>query len=1278
MLKIGICSSIKVSNTTSSSYHSPSSSTVLVGNGGLSNQQNYYQNEGGSVNQISSPTDQQQGSQISSSASTSSASLMNGTSMNSSASGYMSNNILLLSSASSIASSETSIGSTLSIGAGTSQIGLQYNSLSSNLPPSHLTSNTIITTNYMMANQILFNCLCFHPRAPVLYAAIRNEIHFYDIITQSIFGKLFIDQNEIIKHIITLVGNNQTPTYLLVFTAVGIIYLFDPETHKLQTIVHQLKVDDNRPITCKVASHCKPAVYFSKVNSNDIVVADFVNKVSNQPFKLKGHKKPISALAHHPNRPFLASASTDGHLKLWDIRTNVVMPFSNLEEFPSYENSRNIEHSANYFLVFEPTGKYLVMTGSSGLTLVYGETSVTPSQEIIASGFICKGQNILSIVHHPQLPLLFVLSSNPAGYEEISTWEVNYHSKIVVPSSMIPPCIPDINDSLSYLSKSSKPLTVPKLNATSIIFHPTKNYLTLQLEASPNISASLSPLPPYINSQPFSSIRHINQNIYSINSYDYLNHSFPLVSKVNVPMGFFFEPEQTFNYPAEITFFDGTHVKSYLPLNGITRKLIEQPIIATSNEEICKPKKFLFNTEFQLFALIYDSFSLAAQAQLGKYLLMDLNGSVNQQGDGVDCVFLGNNQQILILGLDGKLAKVATLSKQGVSSFKNHNLLPKVTSVHSTPLFGNKVVLYFSQEKNCIYFSKNINQQHDPSTKDQYSVDVTGDQLLLQPNEKVFQVEWQSDPRSSQHVCAILTNQRILITNSRLKIINQISTPPEHSITSSLYFHSIIWLEWTLLYTTPTHLMYMTLQNNQPVRPISTLSQSPIILSTILPDRMLFGYQGPQVPGKNETSIRCQAIGILECLIMGLLSLPPFIQYEKKYLSTCLQNIVSKLDFNRISRIVLDKLREKSFTDLAYSLANEMKSSQSKQSSLDKFRMAWISKQYDDANRHLSSEFNRMNSLKTLNETEKRQFLKLKENMRDFGRECMNAGHYNLAKDCFSKLGEYIYLLQISILLNDKDSVYQIKKEAEQNNDQVLISACDKYLLKQKPGTNKVNPPVNKILPWEPTKTINVSVKVGLDYLSPINLNSIQRYYPISLQFSGAAPSLNNTRHKLRSPDEKWPPQDFKHSVALSPPRTLMSLVANRLSTKSHMSSTQTLRRSPSAENLIKSPKLDYKDVANQDFDFDSDVSEDDSDSGAAADVDSETEEDLLIVQKTIESQLKEIQIDDDQSQDISNNNIDSDLESTTSSKSLNNNSDNNSENNINNNNVSNNNSPTS
>lgn len=60
------------------------------------------------------------------------------------------------------------------------------------------------------------------------------------------------------------------------------------------------------------------------------------------------------------------------------------MSFLNFEEFSSYENTRNIEHSNHYFLVFEPTGKYLVMTGSSGLTLVYGDLTSQNPQEVIA------------------------------------------------------------------------------------------------------------------------------------------------------------------------------------------------------------------------------------------------------------------------------------------------------------------------------------------------------------------------------------------------------------------------------------------------------------------------------------------------------------------------------------------------------------------------------------------------------------------------------------------------------------------------------------------------------------------------------------------------------------------------------------------------------------------------------------------------------------------------------------------------------------------------------
>eukprot|EP01132_Coremiostelium_polycephalum_P011330 gene11330-13872_t len=1238
MLKIGICSSVKISNSGSSSYHSPSASNISRAR-----------------------SDGTDGIQILS-ASTQAAVGSPQTSIELQAPS------ITLSAAAAISSSD-SVNSTISIGSGSS-IGMMVGGSggggggnsggnssggmsqgssqsgsgvfingssdhhngtgggSSNGYVGGSGGNGGIGSNGIQNYQSTFNCLTFHTTSNIIYAAIRNEIYFYDLLTQSVVGKLLIDSNETVNHLMILVHNNMR--LLLAFTDIGLLYLWDSDTHKLLNIVHQLKAFDVRPITCKVSAPNRPLVFFSKSNSKDIVVVDFHNKGTMQ-YKLKGHKKPISSLAHHPSKPILASCSNDGSLKIWEY-TRSQMPALNLEDFSSHESSRYIEHSNNFFLSFEPTvGKYMIMTGSSGLTLVYGDLTQNP-QDIIANGFVCKGHTILSLVHHPHLPVFFILSINQNGVEELSSWEINYQMKSISPSSIIPTFIPDTNNSLNYLSKYSKPLIIPRLLPTGIIIHPTKNYLTFQWEANASTIQQLQQLQQQNINNSFSSIRHINQFIYSINSYDHLNNSFPLVSTVPLPMGFFFQPENTFNYPAEIMFFDGTFVKSYMPLNGVTKKLIDQPIILSNSDEICRSKKFLYNTEYQLFTLIYDFYSPTNQALLSKYLVMDIGGSINQQGDGIDAVLIGSSQ-ILVLGFDGKLAKVASITNQGISAFKNHTLSPKVTSVHQTPLADGKVVLYFSQEKHCILFSKNINPNEN---RDNYGVDTTCQygRLHLFNNEKVFKVEWQSDPKSSQHICAILTDMRIIITNSKLNVINQISVPPSHKANSA-YFQSIFWVEWTLLYTTSTHLMYMTLQNNLQPRPISSLCISPIVLSTVLPDRIIFGYQGQQVPGKIETSIRAQSIGLLEPLIIGILSLPSFINYDKKYIATFLQNIVSKFDYSRISKFVLDKLKEKSFTDLAYSLSNQMKICQSKLSSLEKFRLAWSSKQYVEANKHLTEEYNRLTqsgSNKSSSESEKRLATKLKENMRDFGRECMNAGHYQLARECFTKLGEYVYLLQISILLNDRDAIIALKKEAEAKGETVLIASCEKFLNK-KPVQHKVNPPVIKILPWQPTPNINLSIKVGNDYLSPINLNSIQRYFPITGAFSGAAPSLNGTRHKLRAPDEHWPPEDYKHSVALSPPRTLMSLVANKLSTKSHISSTQTLRRSPSAENMTKLKDFPFKGVggtgASQDYDEDSGS---DSESGADADVDSETEEDLLIVSKTIENQLKEIQVDPEES----------------------------------------------
>eukprot|EP01133_Synstelium_polycarpum_P011539 gene11539-13471_t len=1117
MLKIGVCSSIRISNSQSTSYHSASASTVhRVGDGNDAQSMVV----GGSM--MLSATD---GSLPMT------ASGMSSIGSNSSSNG----------GSNLIESSSISVGSS-------SGITLQFTPAT---PAPPITQSSADSTPAHSAPVPLFSSVAFHPTAPLAYVAVGNEIYC------NIHMKM-----------------------LLGFTDEGLMYLWDTDTHKLLTIVHPLKQFDTRPMTCRVISPSRAIIFFAKKNSKDIV----------------------------------ASVSMDGALKIWETRSQIA--HLNLEDFTSYENSRNIDHSTNFFLAFEATqGKYMVMTGSSGLTLVYGDISSTAPTEIIANGFICRGNTILAVTHHPQLPVFFVLSVASSGIEELSAWEVNYQMKAVIPSLQVPTFVPGASDTMAFLAKYAKPLTPPRLVPTGFSFHPTRNYLTFDWELQ---SGSLA------------SLRHINQFIYSLNMPGGTG-SAPLVSTVPLPLGFFLNPDATFNYPPEITFFDGTFVKAYVPLNGVTRKVLNNPVIANTPDELTRPKSFNFNTEHQLTTLIYDSYSIPTQTPLCKYMIVDVTGAISQQGDGIDAVMLAT--QILIVGLDGRLAKVAQVTNQGISSFKSHALAPKIAAVFKTPLNDARVVQYYSAERNAIYFSRNISGV--PADRDNYAVDQNTS-LELHRDETVHRVEWQTDPRAGVSVCAIMTDMRIIITSATMSIITQIQVPPSQRATQR-HFGSIFWLEWTLFYTTPTHLMYMTLQNNLAPRPLSSLSMAPIALSTVLPDRIVYGFQGAAVPGRRETAMLCQAVGLLEPLILGLLTLPPSFTslpgYDKKSISHYLQNLVSKFDYTRISKFVLDKLREKGFVDLSYSLANKMRPCQSKMSSQDKFRMAWASKQYEDAHRHMNDEFARHAATKTPTDADRQLLNKLKDQSREFARECINAGYLQIARDCFIRLGESIYLLQISILLGDRDAVNVLRKEAVSKNDLFLVAACDRYLTKKAEEPPKVNPPVVKVLPWAPTPSISAGVKLGNDYLSQINLNSIQRYFPIVGPFSNTASSHGTTRHKLRAPDEQWPPEDYKHSVALSPPRTLMSLVANKLSTKTHMSSTQTLRRSPSAENISAKVK-DYvgKSGASADIDFEDFDSDTDSDSGAnATDIDSDTEAELNLVRQSIEEHIKSVQIEDDQ-----------------------------------------------
>ncbi|EFA86517.1 WD40 repeat-containing protein [Heterostelium album PN500] len=1199
MLKIGVCSNIKISNTQSAAYHSIVSSTVIKITENDHHHHHHHQNGSvanpsitlnGGAQQLSSSSSSDQTSfspQLSNSgvyhhvsthqSSPSSGGIIvvpSGSGSDSTGGSGSGSGSGTGGSGSSATSNSNQDANQISIGSGSGQSSIQFQTHNGVINGSAISTNSIDSPLFTTP---IFTSVCFHPTAPIVYVSVRNEIYSN--------------------------GPNASPSntskILVGFSDEGLIYQWDTESHKLLTIVHPLKQFDNRAVTCRTNS--QKMLFYSKANSKDINVVDCQIKGS-LPYKLKGHKRPLSSLAHHPTKSILASVSVDGSLKIWETRSQ--MANHNLEDFVSYENSRNIEHSNNFFLAFEATqGKYMVMTGSSGLTLVYGDITAGGSPEIIANGFICRGNTILSVTHHPQLPIFFVLSVNINGVEELSAWEVNQQMKSVVQSNQVPTYIPSPhNDTLHYLSKYAKPLSTPKLNPIQVIFHPTRNYLTFQWDLA-QLGGSLL------------GIRHINQFIYSINSFDHLQSSFPLVSTVPLPLGFFLTPEHTFNYPPELIFFDGTYLKSYIPLNGVQKRLITNPLIPIGQDELCKPKSFNYNTEFQLVSLIYDSYSTTTQTMLSKYLICDVSGGINQQGDGIDSVILSTKPvQILVLGLDGKLAKIASVTAQGLSSFKSTQLAPRVTSVYKTPLNEGRVVQYFSHDTSSLYFSKNINSSVGI---DNYAVD-TSRALNLYKNENVLRIEWQSDQHNNS-VCAIMTDMRIVITNSRLSIITQTRIPPGHR-SDSRYFGSIYWLEWTLIYTTPTNIMYMTMQNNLAPRPIFSISLSPVYLATVLPDRILYGYAGVGVPGRFDTTIHCLSTGLLEPLIAGLLALPSWLSPDKRTIGLYLQNVVSRFDHSRCSRYILDRLRERGFADLAYSLANQMRPCQNKLSSVEKFRLAWQSKQYVDAHRYLTEEYN-----KASKESDRRQLTKLKEYIRDFGRECMNAGYYQLAKECFVILGESIYLLQISILLNDRDAIQQLKKDAELSNDQVMVAACERFLNKKVSTPPKINPPVIKILPWEPTASINVGVKIGADYLSPMNLNSINRYFPITVSFSNTASSHGTTRHKLRAPDERWPPEDFKHSVALSPPRTLMSLVANKLSTKTHMSSTQTLRRSPSAENITKIKEFSKTTGANTDSDveFEDFDSGSDSASGADADVDSETEEDLKLVQKTIEDQMK-------------------------------------------------------
>ena len=127
------------------------------------------------------------------------------------------------------------------------------------------------------------------------------------------------------------------------------------------------------------------------------------------------HRGPVTRVDYHPFGAFFASTSTDGNVKIWDLRKKTCL------QTYKYQEGKESGRPAVNFVKFSPDGR-MVASGNADGTVILWDLTIGKRLHKITH----HKSSITSMDFHPQEFILSVASSDGA----VSFWDIENWSKI--------------------------------------------------------------------------------------------------------------------------------------------------------------------------------------------------------------------------------------------------------------------------------------------------------------------------------------------------------------------------------------------------------------------------------------------------------------------------------------------------------------------------------------------------------------------------------------------------------------------------------------------------------------------------------------------------------------------------------------------------------------------------------------------------------------------------------------------------------------------------------
>eukprot|EP01087_Luapelamoeba_hula_P017625 TRINITY_DN5570_c0_g1_i2.p1 TRINITY_DN5570_c0_g1~~TRINITY_DN5570_c0_g1_i2.p1 ORF type:complete len:1758 (-),score=325.62 TRINITY_DN5570_c0_g1_i2:18-5291(-) len=1131
--------------------------------------------------------------------------------------------------------------------------------------PSLLSLNSVAptpTVNYSVG----VNTIAFHPERHVVYVATGQSITGYDLLSQTATCSRPLYGSPITR----LVAND---LYVIAGCEDGNVYILEGEYNtksgveplSLLSEIKAPKSSERQSVSTLVMAPMLPYVFYTFFGSKDIQAWDLESRSRVAGLKMDT-KKQTTAITCDLFLPYLLAASLDGSIRIWDYKKKVVINQS--DDFTNLATSKSIPTSKIVTVLFHKGAmnkNYIIAIAASGLTVVWELTRDNKLELIAGRKINPKAGQLKSGFVHPTLPF-FVTTAEDGT---VLSWRLDPKSLTIQPAGYTSPfnCVLSEQEHRKRMLGGGN-IEIPATSVQAAVAHPLHGYFAFVYTLIPQASMDK------MRSQVFRAKRTPQQLIYVFYQREEPTLFVPKVERMEWPMQFFTESKLVFDLPNDVfRFIDGSKIQSYSLIDK--KNLLEDEVPAKDEPTgaTLHPLRFIYNPVHKLTLIFFKSFRVVdkssishaesdgkklkkAQAKFAAVQVASTTGGTSNATKynyvllspgaltprktaqlqnlpkGRDGVFLGAGQsEFLVLTTKGTKAKVGSAFDYEKSVEINFNTT--LRRVFRTPIGNERAVIYFDSMHRRIVFSANciasssareVIGQEGTGAEDGYGFAPSRSSehsFKLDQDEVPVDLIWKpQNTGATTYFFALLTTCSIRIFSSDFQgSIKPLASYRRPLGSFPFYFYSCYWVGLSVLFTTSTHLFYMTL--NGEVHSLMHLPSPGAVIATALPARIIYA-----VNWRERTQIMQQPTGLLEPIILGHINVPAqLVSTSMEYLRPLISRIVSRYDSLRVREDLIDALDQSGFPDLAFVLIENS----SKVSDWKKFELALRTYSFEKA----------LNLLRKLSEAAGEGVTPDTMNsscivyapLTRLASKSLDLEQYKTAETCYTWLQDGYALLQIYAACNALRSVQILKTKALQEEEEAKVKnkplkrsqnkksrsqpdlstteslpdLCDKQIqLFQKEGCKQGsvqnNPlPVRPMTKWNPTKGTNPIMKTAFPNPAPIDGLKLEYgvdYLPTKLDWNPAfIPSTKRQQNfkEANDSDDEGPKQfsvpipSVEEQLPLFPKLTTdsFSVTLRRLAVDDDASGVlKTPRRTKGADTGTSTPKTRHGDDTGDDM----------------------------------------------------------------------------------------------